>query len=56
MRVLPIAYGKDANLPVLRRIAEATNAAAYDASSPTTISKVFTNVISNFWTPASGRT
>jgi Ca-activated chloride channel family protein len=33
---------------VLRRIAEATNAAAYDASDPTTINKVFTNVVSNF--------
>jgi Ca-activated chloride channel family protein len=48
VRIFPIAYGKDADLPVLRRIAEATNAAAYDASNPTTISKVFTNVISNF--------
>jgi Ca-activated chloride channel family protein len=48
VRIFPIAYGKDADLPVLRRIAEATNAAAYDASNPLTISKVFTNVISNF--------
>jgi len=48
VRIFPIAYGKDADLSVLRRIAEATNAAAYDASNPTTISKVFTNVVSNF--------
>jgi Ca-activated chloride channel homolog len=48
VRVFPIAYGKDADLSVLRRIAEATNAAAYDASDPTTIDKVFTAVVSNF--------
>ncbi|MDQ4098582.1 MAG: VWA domain-containing protein, partial [Actinomycetota bacterium] len=48
VRIFPIAYGKDADLGTLRRIAEATNAAAYDASDPTTINKVFTNVISNF--------
>ena len=48
VRIFPIAYGKDADLSVLRRIAEATNAAAYDASNPATISKVFTNVVSNF--------
>ena len=48
VRVFPIAYGKDANLAVLRRIAEATNAAAYDAGDPTTINQVLTAVISNF--------
>ncbi|MDQ4068821.1 MAG: substrate-binding and VWA domain-containing protein [Actinomycetota bacterium] len=48
VRIFPIAYGRDADLSVLRRIAEATNAAAYDASDPTTINKVFTNVVSNF--------
>jgi Ca-activated chloride channel family protein len=48
VRIFPIAYGKDADLSVLRRIAEATNAAAYDASDPTTINQVFTNVVSNF--------
>jgi len=48
VRIFPIAYGKDADLSVLRRIADATNAAAYDASNPTTINKVFTNVVSNF--------
>lgn len=48
VRIFPIAYGEDADLGVLRRIAEATNASAYDASDPTTISKVFTAVISNF--------
>lgn len=48
VRVFPIAYGRDADLDTLRRIAEATNAAAYDASDPTSITKVFTAVVSNF--------
>ncbi len=48
VRVFPIAYGKDADLGTLRRIAEATNAAAYDATNPTTIAAVLTAVVSNF--------
>ena len=48
VRVFTIAYGADADQAVLRRIAEATNAAAYDASDPATIDRVFTAVISNF--------
>jgi Ca-activated chloride channel family protein len=48
VRVFTIAYGGDADQAVLRRIAEATNAAAYDASDPATIDRVFTAVISNF--------
>ena len=48
VRIFPIAYGEDADLEVLRRIAEATNAAAYDASDPRTINQVFTAVVSNF--------
>ena len=48
VRIFPIAYGKDADLAVLKRIADATNAAAYDASNPATIIQVFTAVISNF--------
>ncbi len=48
VRVFTIGYGKDADLATLRRIAEATNAAAYDASNPNTIVQVFINVISNF--------
>ena len=35
VRVFPIAYGQDADLATLKRIAEATNAAAYDAVDPT---------------------
>ena len=48
VRVFTIGYGDDADLPTLRRIAEASRAAAYDASDPASIDKVFTNVISNF--------
>jgi Ca-activated chloride channel family protein len=48
VRLFTIAYGKDARLDVLQRMAEATNAAAYDAGDPQTIDKVFTAVVSNF--------
>ena len=48
VRVFPIAFSGDADLDVLEQIAEATNAAAYDASDPTTIERVFTAVVSNF--------
>jgi Ca-activated chloride channel family protein len=48
VRIFPIAYGPDADLAVLRRVAEATNAAAYDSSDPTSIQRVFDAVISNF--------
>lgn len=48
VRVFTISYGADADTPTLKRIAEATNAALYDASDPQTIEQVFTNVVSNF--------
>lgn len=48
VRVFTIGYGADADLSVLRQIAEATNAAAYNASDPKSINKVFTAVVSNF--------
>jgi Ca-activated chloride channel family protein len=48
VRVFPIAYGEDADLRTLTRIAEASRAAAYNASDPATIDKVFTAVVSNF--------
>jgi Ca-activated chloride channel family protein len=48
VRLFAIAYGKDADLGVLRRMAEATNAAVYDAKDPKTIEKVFVAVVSNF--------
>jgi Ca-activated chloride channel family protein len=48
VRVFPIAYGADADLTTLKAIAAASRAAAYDASDPTSIDKVFISVISNF--------
>jgi Ca-activated chloride channel family protein len=48
VRIFAIAYGNDADLETLRRIAEATNAQVYDASDPSTIAKVFVSVVSNF--------
>lgn len=48
VRLFPIAYGSGADLGVLSRMADATNAKAYDASNPATINDVFTNVVSNF--------
>ncbi len=48
VRLFPIAYGKDADLATLKRIAEATDAAAYDASDPASIEKVLVAVVSNF--------
>ncbi len=48
VRIFPIAYGTDADLEVLRLIAEATSAAVYDASDPSSITKVFSAVVSNF--------
>jgi len=48
VRLFTIAYGRDADLNVLRQIAGATNAAAYDSSDPTSIDQVFTAVVSNF--------
>ncbi len=48
VRVFPIAYGADADLSTLRRIADATTGAAYDSSNPTAINDVFAAVVSNF--------
>ena len=48
IRIFPIAFGKDADLDTLKTIAEATNSVAYSAADPTTITKVFTTVVSNF--------
>jgi Ca-activated chloride channel family protein len=48
VRFFTIGYGGDADLPTLRAIAEAARGAAYDASDPATIDKVFTAVLSNF--------
>jgi Ca-activated chloride channel family protein len=48
VRLFPIAYGDGADINTLRQLAQATNAAAYDASDPASITKVFTAVVSNF--------
>jgi len=48
VRVFPIAYGSAADLGVLRQIAAASRAAAYDATDPATLRKVLTAVLSNF--------
>jgi Ca-activated chloride channel family protein len=48
VRVFTIAYGADADVNTLKRISEASRAAAYDATDPLTIDTVFTNVLSNF--------
>jgi Ca-activated chloride channel family protein len=48
VRFFPIGYGADADLPTLRSIAAAARGAAYDASEPASIDKVFTAVLSNF--------
>jgi Ca-activated chloride channel family protein len=48
VRVFPIAYGQDADLGELTKIADASRAAAYDASDPASIDKVLTAVLSNF--------
>lgn len=48
VRIFTISYGDGADTATLRRIAEATNAALYDASNPQTIEQVFTAVVSNF--------
>lgn len=48
VRLFTIAYGRNADQETLKRMAEATNAAAYDASDPQTIARVFTAVVSNF--------
>jgi Ca-activated chloride channel family protein len=48
VRVFTISYGDGADKATLKRIAEATNAAAYDATNPKTINEVLTAVVSNF--------
>jgi Ca-activated chloride channel homolog len=48
VRVFPVAYAEQADLAELRRIADASRAAVYDASDPASIEKVLTAVLSNF--------
>jgi Ca-activated chloride channel family protein len=48
VRVFTIAYGEDADFDSVKRLSEASRAAAYDATDPLTINAVFTNVLTNF--------
>ncbi|MEV8631206.1 substrate-binding and VWA domain-containing protein [Streptosporangium sp. NPDC051023] len=48
VRLFTIGYGEGADQDVLRRIAEATDGAAYDSSDASSIDRIFTSVISNF--------
>jgi Ca-activated chloride channel homolog len=48
LRVFSIAYGEGADLETLKTISEASHAAAYDATDPANIDRVFTAVLSNF--------
>jgi Ca-activated chloride channel family protein len=48
VRIFPISYGQGADKATLKRIAEATSSALYDATNPATIDQVFTAVVSNF--------
>lgn len=48
LRVFSIAYGEGADLATLKRISEASRAAAYDSRDASRIDKVFVDVLSNF--------
>ena len=48
VRVFPIGYGDAADRDALTRIAEASQAAYYDAGDPASIGRVLTSVLSNF--------
>jgi Ca-activated chloride channel homolog len=48
VRIFAIAYGDDADLGVLRRIAETSEGVGYDSLDPVRIDEVFAAVISNF--------
>jgi Ca-activated chloride channel family protein len=48
VRIFTIAYGGDSDEATLKRVAEATTAAAYSAVDPATIVNVFNAVVSNF--------
>ena len=48
VRIFTIGYGQDADAATLKKIAETTRGAFYDASMPQTIERVFRDVVSNF--------
>jgi Ca-activated chloride channel family protein len=48
VRIFGIAFGADADLATLQEVAKVSRAAAYDATDPSSVDKVFTSVLSNF--------
>ncbi|WP_442945987.1 VWA domain-containing protein [Nonomuraea sp. LPB2021202275-12-8] len=48
VRIFTIGYGEEADQQVLKRIADATEAHAYNATNPDLIDEVFASVFSNF--------
>ncbi|MCU1678708.1 MAG: von Willebrand factor type [Frankiales bacterium] len=48
VRIFTVAYGESADLKGLQRIATATRAKAYDATNAANISRVLSNILSNF--------
>lgn len=48
VRIFPVAYGADADVDALRRIADASRGRLYTATDPTTIEQVLAQVMSNF--------
>jgi hypothetical protein len=48
VRLFTISYSPDADLSSLRRIAQATNARAADATNPKMISDAFTSAFASF--------
>ena len=48
VRMFTISYSPDADLPTLRKIAEATNARVYDASNTLTIEDLYASALTNF--------
>lgn len=48
VRIFGIAFGADADLETLQQVAKVSRAAAYDATDPASVDKVFSSVLSNF--------
>jgi Ca-activated chloride channel family protein len=48
VRIFGIAFGADADLSTLQEVAKVSRAAAYDATDPSSVDKVFSSVLSNF--------
>lgn len=48
IRLFTIGYGKDADINILKQMAEAGGGASYKSTNPKDINKVFTQVVSNF--------